>query len=844
MQATAKIIIPDIAASMPHGFMQPHIIHPATLDALLQMTVPLFLRHRSAGCVMPVSIKEMSISTSISAKVGGELLVSASISPEGRRTAIADALAFQLDESLEIHPVISITQAELCATGSASNASDPHTEQNMAYQMEWGPDIDFLTMRPPQDSGANFLSEKAGMSLEHKYDNLERATIYYVKICLNSLSSDNANVAGETMANLLGWMRRYVSSEANEELLASMSTCQLIDAVQALPKPGVEGEALSRVGDTLSQILTGMVDPLPLLLQDDLLHRIYLDSDCVIQCCTHLVSYIKHHCFKSSAMTILEIGAGTGATTLPLLQSLDKHRGFIGRYDFTDISSGFFGPAQSVLSEWSDVIQYKTLDIEQDPIEQDFGLQSYDLVIASNVLHATKSLDITLHNVRKLMKTKGRMVLIELTRPVSFFNLIFGSLPGWWRGESSLSSSYTNSKELTIIEGVEDGRKDSPLLSAGQWNDRLRRNSFSGVEYAAKDFEGSANIATMMLSSPLKAKDRVIQPKVELLVAAALEASGRSLATTLSRKLESEGFLCHSGPVRLPQVGEDVIFVVLDSSQKPALVEPYEKQFSQTTKLLDQGKRILWINFPQNLSSKAHSMAGLMTGLARVARSENPLLKIVTLDVQEPLGLENTELTQAISDIIVKSFNMENEDESVEMEYAYRENQVLIPRLIPDPYVDSLINTGTPRLKPSTGLFHQPDRPLKLRVQTPGLLDILVFVDDESSLLPLHSDQIEVQVRACGINFKDVLHALGRMRPSTQMAGECAGEVTAVGSNLKGHFQIGDRICGWNGVSYASRARLNGSDACRIPDFLSFTTAASIPVIFMTAYYSLIEASN
>ena len=134
-------------------------------------------------------------------------------------------------------------------------------------------------------------------------------------------------------------------------------------------------------------------------------------------------------------MTILEIGAGTGGTTLPLLQSLGKNRRLITRYDYTDISSGFFASAKSLLQDWSDFVRFRTLDIERDPKDQGFEEASYDLIIASNVLHATGQMDNTIGNVRKLLKPGGRVALIEITRLVPFLNVIAGVLPGWWKGK-------------------------------------------------------------------------------------------------------------------------------------------------------------------------------------------------------------------------------------------------------------------------------------------------------------------------------------------------------------------------------------------------------------------------
>ena len=284
--------------------------------------------------------------------------------------------------------------------------------------------------------------------------------------------------------------------------------------------------------------------------------------------------------------------------------------------------------------------------------------------------------------------------------------------------------------------------------------------------------------------------------------------------------------------------------MVLDSSEGPLLVEPNAEQFTQIILLLTQGKRILWVTLQEDLSTEKQSEGGLVTGLARVARSENEMLKFVTLDIQQVIGLENRKITETIFDIIFASFCSNAEKETIELEYAYHNDEVLIPRLVPDSRIDSLIGTATERPQVSMDLFHKPQHPLKLHVQKPGLLDSLIFIDDELALSPLQPDQLQIQVNACGVNFKDVFVALGRMKASTQMAGECAGVVTAVGSNLHSRFHIGDRVCGWNGTPYAGSCRINGTDACLLPISIPFTTGASIPVIFLTAYYSLVEIAN
>lgn len=101
-----------------------------------------------------------------------------------------------------------------------------------------------------------------------------------------------------------------------------------------------------------------------------------------------------------------------------------------------------------MLEQWSDIIDYKVLDIEKNPVEQGFEAGTYDIVMASNVLHATSDITTTLKNVRKLLKPGGRIVLMELTKVTAWINCIFGSTTGWWAG--MLPLLYVEFSRLTL----------------------------------------------------------------------------------------------------------------------------------------------------------------------------------------------------------------------------------------------------------------------------------------------------------------------------------------------------------------------------------------------------------
>ena len=92
-------------------------------------------------------------------------------------------------------------------------------------------------------------------------------------------------------------------------------------------------------------------------------------------------------------LRVIEVGAGTGSATTFVLPELPEGR---FTYTYTDISAGFFAEAESRFGDGGGCIEYRPLDVEKEPIGQGFERHGYDLLIASNVLHATRYLQETL----------------------------------------------------------------------------------------------------------------------------------------------------------------------------------------------------------------------------------------------------------------------------------------------------------------------------------------------------------------------------------------------------------------------------------------------------------------
>lgn len=823
--ALGVLNIPDMSQSMPTPFQQPHVIHPATLDALMHQAVAIFNRHAQDTVFMIVGINELKISSRLASNPGASLTLATTTSGVGSRYPSADISAFQKNSDLDMEVVIQMKAAKLRATGiSNGNAPDGTRERNMSYTMNWDLDADHMTslmFLPGPDT------IEADRAQERKLDFLNQAAAVYVNRCVKSLSANGPPILSGHFPHLFKWMKRWQESEEFKSLLQEVFETNVEQILEDAQKLGVEGELLWRVGRELDSILIGKSDALSLMLEDDLLYRLYAD-DASSRCYAHVISYMKKLVFKNPNMKVIELGGGTGGTTAPLLEALDSN-GILPfeKYVFTDVSSGFFERTRARLQRWDSYLEYKKLDLNIGVSEQGFEEEGYDLIIAANCLHVASSMDGVMSSVRNLLRPGGKIVMIEMTRTVPLYNTFVGLLEGWWAG-------------------IGDGRVDSPGLSVEQWQSTLLRNGFSGVEIVANDFEGKAQRSAMLVS---RATDRInnlsIRPSlpIKLIFCPSWSVHPPQFAIDLSSGLIKHGFSVTMESLLTTQFSGEHIYIILDDGLHPILTTDTPTIFEYVKCLLEKATRVLWVSSQDNPTANMNPEKGMIAGLARVVRAENELLRLITMDVQDSIFKSFGGLIQAISQIVKSGFD-DSSELAKELEYIYRNQVVLIPRLLQNENINERIQNVSGKVKLQTQPFHQPSRPLKLHVGKPGFLDSLSFVDDKALEGPLPASHIEVRVEACGLNFKDVLIALGQINKDYSMTAEFAGVVTKVGSDHQSSFQVGDRVCGMGGSPYASTVRLDGQRASHFPSSMSFEVAASIPVVFATAYHALVDIAN
>ncbi|MFE0206051.1 SDR family NAD(P)-dependent oxidoreductase, partial [Streptomyces sp. NPDC058985] len=157
---------------------------------------------------------------------------------------------------------------------------------------------------------------------------------------------------------------------------------------------------------------------------------------------------------------ILEVGAGTGGTTGPVVERLAGYGARV-EYTFTDISASYFRQARRKFADAGLPMVFSTFNLEHDPAAQGVEAGAYDLLIASNVVHATEDITKSAAHLRRLLSDGGLLLLNEITSNIDYQFLLFGMIPSWW-----------TCRDTERMPGA-------PLLAQDRWQDVLRRAGFA-----------------------------------------------------------------------------------------------------------------------------------------------------------------------------------------------------------------------------------------------------------------------------------------------------------------------------------------------------------------------------
>ncbi|EFQ34698.1 AMP-binding enzyme [Colletotrichum graminicola] len=303
--------------------------------------------------------------------------------------------------------------------------------------------------------------------------NLERLSFYYM------MQLEEAVPQGHPQRQHPHWKRYFGFLSHVRELVESdvhpyveknwlQDTPEVAAAITARYSDNLDCRVIGAVGENVAEVIYSGGTMLEHLLRDGLLDDYYahgMTNQSYLRYMARMVGQLTH---RYPGMKILEVGAGTGSATKTIF-------GEIGRtfdsYTYTDVSIGFFEKARDVFATHEDKMVFMSLDAERDVMEQGFEPHSYDLVVASLVLHATSNLKNTLSNVRRLLRPGGYLIMLEITDndPIRL-GFVFGTLPQWWIGDT-------------------EGRILSPCIEPPEWDAVLQQSGFSSIDSITPDVD-------------------------------------------------------------------------------------------------------------------------------------------------------------------------------------------------------------------------------------------------------------------------------------------------------------------------------------------------------------------
>ncbi|KAH7027192.1 uncharacterized protein B0I36DRAFT_412585 [Microdochium trichocladiopsis] len=883
-RAVTNLVIPDLAFSSSS-----YMIHPTTLDSIFLATYSSLPQDMDGDVmVLPRSIRSMYVPRDLGREGGDKLVAFTELTRSNRWGCTSNAIVVNKtkdDDNAVFQMKGFFGQAVLRHSSRAVGGNEDDQEQGgMCAKSCWEPDM--LHNIP-----ASF-AESMRVELEESEAVTERrivlASFYLIHDAVVEL--ERRIEAGTTSPaswpwhhqKFFAWMQGVVERADRGELGSGSEQWKsrsrgmqqmLIDEMCADQDPS--GHLVARVGEKLAAIVAGDVtSPLELMMEGGLLHEYYEHTGVLTtRTYRHLGRVAELFAVKNPGAHVLEIGGGTGGATRTVLEAFAAKReaglggSLIGSYTFTDISSGFFPAAKKKLEAWGSVVQFRQLDIEQDPAlaagpgqdgdaeySQPLRAGGYDLIVACGVLHATKNLTTTMTHVRKLLKHGGKLLMIEMTRDRLTEQLIFGTLPGWWLAE----------------EPYRQGR--GPNASVAEWDAVLKEVGFDGVAFEKYDFEEEEFQHTNVLLSTAIEPSRRVRGPISIVHRHPVGEAGsdnKSSAWThkLIDEIESktgirpiveslEQAAGNAASARESDGREDMVYIMTAEMEQPLTADMDEATFGLVRRLLLNTRGVLWLSCSSAMDGLGDPAFSATQGLLRTLRHEDSSSRCVHLDFARGGGggsgddgnVWRDDQVAHVVHVLAESFTEGVDAADVEWEYAARGGALYVPRIYPDKVQDAaaLAQSDGPTLAPEPELFRQPGRPLQCMTAKTGLLGDMFWTDKAGITgVPVPAGMVEVEARAFGINFRDVMLGLNQLDNSL-VGHEAAGIVTRLGPGAgeASGLALGDRVCVLPWGMYASTAQADWTNVCKIPEGMSFEDAASIPLTYVTAYNALVQIAR
>ncbi|KAJ5102991.1 Acyl transferase/acyl hydrolase/lysophospholipase [Penicillium argentinense] len=821
---TGTVTVPDIAQSMPKRYMHQHLIHPATMDSMIHMMIAAMLDITGTDSVddirLPTYIRDMWVSADLKSTPGYTF---------GGYASVQSSASDKFEGQIRIYDIVS--QAHLIRmdgielspleTGIVNNF-----ERRICTTIDWKPDVHFLDSETA--CSVSNVSHRDHEKDRFRVKNLQLATTLFMADALQNLSGLDIAGLPSHLLRFYDWMQHVQDELVNDRITQvkhatfklAFANNQLKQAIFAeVESYNAEGAITVRMGRNIASVIRQEIDPLHLMFaEDSLMKEVYQEGLQLRDLPQHLRSYLfllRHQC---SLLKVLEVGGGTGSFTAEILSVLspnaDPLRESIASYTFTDISTGFFEKARERFHAWKKIMKFQALNIENNPASQGFEPDTYDLIFAGNVIHATTNLSGTLRGLRSLLRPGGQLIIQEgIRQDFLWYPLVFGLLPGWWCGNEPI-------------------RKWCPYIPACEWDALLVESGFSGVdiEYPSSD-DKDLSWLSIMVSTALDVQEKRFR---NVYILSSDNERSLDIVDCITQLLEVDGQSCVMAlkPIDLDRVdfGDSLCISLLDLYQ-PFLSSMQKGDYRSIKKMLLYCPNLLWVTPDQ----RDNPFSSMSMGLLRTVRWEKDAYdsNIVTLAVADQLNVAAEDLSVWICGIVKHQFENQYE-KGRHAEYLLQNHIVHIGHLREFVSADDFLSMQS---APQGDIGHSKSS-LHLENLQPTAKRSRGLRNIRHDRQKLSDDQVQVEARAVGLRPNI---------PSTGAPVEGAGIVSKIGCAVK-DLAVGDKVVfladGLSGNFSQASARINQGSAVRVPDSIPFEVAASLPTAFVTALYGLGEIAR
>ncbi|KAL8775852.1 MAG: hypothetical protein Q9194_003575 [Teloschistes cf. exilis] len=650
-----------------------------------------------------------------------------------------------------------------------------------AARQTWSPDVDFM-------------STDLMVKLTNPYSTLDLALEGLTDLCLLKIQNQLAGNSPGSRNGLGFWQFFDQEVQLIDKAHSKASTYDShVERLDSLVQDLASTKA-SSVAHVLKSITQNMTGPcgLPLLWRKDLPSEIiksfyqFIDRYDVSE-------FLQRVAFNKPNLRVLEISSWTDSPSESVLKSLTLADGHMMCSKYTFMTRSYVSAAQKESS--SPYLEYITFNLDEDPSDHGFG--QYDLVITNYSIYENADTQSTFINIRKLMDSQGHLLLREPCTAPRWMTLVFGTDPRWWSQENQ--SDFLESRSNPV-----------------RWRRELLAAGFEGLDLSALSAGYTSRVNRPMILRPAFQPHRAKQ--ITLLC-------GNRHNSPLMQALDNRGYeITQCTLLDSFQPNNDVI-ALLDEDL-PFFETLNEHSYEAFQKFLETlgNAGVFWITRPCQMNCEDPRYAQVI-GAARTIRSELHV-DFATCEVD----VLNSSVDQIIQ-VFEKFQNRKTEDIlRPEFEYAIQDGTVYINRVFPFSLSDKM-------------LIAEPEDRAMLDVAVPGRLSSLHWVR-RATIAELKPDEVEIEVHAVGLNFRDILIALQLIELDERPFGcEGAGVVRRVGSEVRS-LAIGDRVAVIDRKMFSTSHITREILCVKMPDTLSFDEASAMFFPYATAIHSLITIGN